>query len=205
MDPITLRLSERILDILIGGISIYLGYRLFFRISAKTDSNGKIILPGNVSIYLTRVGPGVFFALFGAMVVGESLHNSIRYTEGTTSAPERTSRAENIAAPRSFGGVATTAAPPERAPNEVSRGLLRADIAVLNALPTDLKPSLPTERRVQIEQAIPRIKLALMGGVWASDWGDRSEFEKWVQEGSVMPPPAGLETSAKYYTYAGGK
>ena len=41
MDPMTLRLSERILDVLIGGICIYLGYRLFFRISAKTDSSGK--------------------------------------------------------------------------------------------------------------------------------------------------------------------
>src|SRR5690349_7395409 len=137
MDPITLRLSERILDIFIGGISIYLGYRLFFKISAKTDSTGKIMLPGNISIYLTRVGRSVLFALFGAMVVAQSLHSAIHYAEGATSAPERTSRVESLTATKSFGGAVATASAPERAPNEVSRGLLRSDIAMLNGLPAD--------------------------------------------------------------------
>jgi hypothetical protein len=36
-------------------------------------------LPGNISIYLSRVGPGVFFALFGAAVIALSLHHAIQY------------------------------------------------------------------------------------------------------------------------------
>jgi len=58
---------------------------------------------------------------------------------------------------------------------------------------------------VRIEQAIPRVKLALMKGAWGEDWGDLSAFERWVREGSVMPPPAGLEKAAEYYSYEGGK
>jgi hypothetical protein len=60
MDPGILRALERLLDAAIGGLSIYLGYRLFLRLPDKTDSQGKIILPGKISIFLSRVGPGVF-------------------------------------------------------------------------------------------------------------------------------------------------
>lgn len=70
-----IRSFERILDTVIGGISIYLGYRLFLKLPEKTDSQGKVVLPGNISIYLSRVGPGVFFALFGAAVIALSLQD----------------------------------------------------------------------------------------------------------------------------------
>ena len=71
MDPISFRALERILAVVIAGISIYLGYRLFLKLPDKTDSEGKFILPGNISIYISRVGPGVFFALFGAAILHE--------------------------------------------------------------------------------------------------------------------------------------
>ena len=74
MEAILLRSLERILSVLIGGLSIYLGYRLFLKIPQQTDSSGKIILPGGISIFLSRVGPGVFFSLFGTLVVGLSLY-----------------------------------------------------------------------------------------------------------------------------------
>jgi len=189
MDPTTLRLTERILDVLIGGISIYLGYRLFLALPEKTDSNGKFVLPGNISVHLSRVGPGIFFALFGAIVVALSLHDSIQYRDPTMQ----------------FSGMSLAASAPDRPPNEVARGLLREDMALLNALPAALKTNLATEARVRIEQAIPRVKLALMKGAWGEDWGDMSAFERWVREGSVMPPPAGLEKAAEYYSYEGGK
>src|SRR6516225_4934007 len=100
MDPTTLRLTERILDVLIGGISIYLGYRLFLALPEKTDSNGKFVLPGNISVHLSRVGPGIFFALFGAIVVALSLHDSIQYRDPTMQ----------------FSGMSLAASAPDRPP-----------------------------------------------------------------------------------------
>src|SRR4051812_39391121 len=63
------RMGERLLGVVIGGMSVYLGYSLFTKLPDKTDSSSKLILPGGISIWLSRVGPGLFFALFGAAIV----------------------------------------------------------------------------------------------------------------------------------------
>src|SRR5260221_5763848 len=82
MEPDTLRSLERILAVMVGGFTVYLGYRLFLQIPNRTDSQGKVILPGGISIYMTRIGPGCFFALFGAIVLGLSFKNAVTYSKG---------------------------------------------------------------------------------------------------------------------------
>ena len=63
-----LRMTERIIAVLIGGFSIYLGYRLFFHLPFERSHKGELELPG-VKIVLSRVGPGVFFGVFGTLVL----------------------------------------------------------------------------------------------------------------------------------------
>jgi len=53
----------------LAGLLIYLGYKLFLQIPDNTDSEGKVVLPGGVSIYLTLIGPGAFLALFGTAIL----------------------------------------------------------------------------------------------------------------------------------------
>lgn len=55
-------------------------------------------------------------------------------------------------------------------PQSDRRTLLAQDIALLNSFLPDLRPNLRPERRVQVEQSIPRIKLELMKSMWAADW-----------------------------------
>ena len=62
------RMFERILVVLVGGLSIYLGYRLFFHLPMEKRSGGELTFPG-MKVVLTRVGPGVFFAAFGSVVL----------------------------------------------------------------------------------------------------------------------------------------
>ena len=73
MDPLLLtigmRAIERLVIVLAGAGAIYLGYRLFLAMPNRDRSSGKLELPGGVSIFLSRVGPGVFFSLFGATVI----------------------------------------------------------------------------------------------------------------------------------------
>jgi hypothetical protein len=77
MAVVLTRAAERMLLVLVGALAIYLGYSLFLRMpnAAKgaQDGEGKIELPGGISIFLTRVGPGIFFALFGILVIGYSV------------------------------------------------------------------------------------------------------------------------------------
>lgn len=74
MDPLILtivtRSVERLLVVLAGALAIYLGCRLFIDMPNAERGSGKANLPGGISIFLSRVGPGVFFSLFGAIVIG---------------------------------------------------------------------------------------------------------------------------------------
>lgn len=54
-----MRMAERLLGLLAGGLCVVLGYRLFVKLPEKTNSSGKVVLPGGVSIWLSRVGPGI--------------------------------------------------------------------------------------------------------------------------------------------------
>src|SRR5262245_31307175 len=120
---IVLRLAERMLSVLIGGMAIYLGYRLFLAIPNATDAEGRFKLPWNTSIVLSRIGPGVFFALFGSVIVGSSLFRSITYDQPT---PQQ----EKTASMGRFIGASSAIA--DRDARADAQMRLQRDIAILN-------------------------------------------------------------------------
>ena len=173
----------------IGGISILLGYRLFLKIPER-DSDGKIALPWDITVIMSRVGSGVFFALFGAAVVAFSLHKGIEVSEqkSATVGGARHSAPATGAAGESrelkWGAAPTPAV--EKAERTDARALLRRDIAILNNITYALRPDLPEHERTPIELAIPRIKFALMKPLWGDTgegWGAPPEFEQWLRAG----------------------
>ena len=207
MEPSTLRLLERILDVAIGGISIYLGYRLFLKLPESTDSSGKVILPGNISIYLSRVGPGVFFALFGALVVGVSLETAIRYSEhepaNADSVVDKPAAKTVVESSKNFIGLGSAADNGDAEAVADARSLLRREIAIMNTVPAELKSDLPQQDRDEVVRAISRIKFALMKTVWDSHsgWGDSAQFENWLKAGEPERVPASLEPAVEYFRY----
>jgi hypothetical protein len=194
---IMFRSIERIIAVAIGGLSIYLGYRLFIAIPMRRESEGRVILPGNISIYLTKIGPGAFFALFGAVVVGVSFHQAITYREGTTvsddSKPSGTTSTK-MAAYTGFGSATAAVRAPE------SRLQVEADIRFLNTtLHEAIRKDLRTESRTDVDILIPRLKLALVHSVWDPQWGDFGRFRQWVETGASEPPPPPLAAPAALY------
>ena len=166
MDPIILRSLERIIAVLIGGLSMYLGYRLFLNMREQPDSEGHFSLPGGISIYLTRVGPGVFFALFGAIVIALSLYTTVTFRETSTASTVE------------FSGAGQTDDEEDRQGVEVERSQLKQDIFFLNrTLPSILPSDMSADEQVDVKLAVPRIKLGLMKTVWDEDWGDYKRFE----------------------------
>src|SRR5262245_25097049 len=69
---------ERLVIALSGALAIWLGYRLFLNMPLAERGSGKLQLPGGISIFISRVGPGVFFALFGAGVLAYGLHQAVQ-------------------------------------------------------------------------------------------------------------------------------
>jgi hypothetical protein len=70
--PEVIRSLERVLVVAGGILSIYLGCRLFHIAQIAESSQGKF-KASIVEFTVSRVGPGVFFALFGAWILYTSL------------------------------------------------------------------------------------------------------------------------------------
>lgn len=189
MDPLLLRFLERLTVVLIGGMAIYLGFRLFLKVPEHRDSTGKVALPWDISIVMTRIGPGVFFALFGTVAVGLSLIRPLEInSQGTAPSSVR------------YIGKQT---PGDHARAD-ARALLRKEIARLNTIPQLLRADLPEHERDPIERSIARVKLLLMKPVWGDPnegFGDIAEFEHWVDAREPDPPPAGMEGALALYRY----
>jgi hypothetical protein len=195
VDPLVLRFIERITAVLIGGFAIYLGYHLFLRVPEHKDSAGKVMLPWNISVVMSRIGPGVFFALFGAIAVGIALVRPIEI--GAVAPLPGTDAHPSV---RYMGDTATD----DMAARADARALLRKQIAELNTIPRELRPDLAAQDRDSIQRTIARVKLALMKPVWGDStegFGDASEFEKWVLANEPEPPPASMAGALALYRY----
>jgi hypothetical protein len=196
------RAVERLIGVLIGGGAIYLGYLLFMALPQRSsDSEGKFDLPGGISIYVSRVGPGVFFALFGTALVGMSFANAMRFDSGAVApAPAQVAAASDpapAAAQASFSYVTGEA---EGAQANLERDAVVRDARTLRRWETALNGfattgALPLERADadSLLIALPRIKRMMLHGVWDPDWGSYDDFAEWVRNGAAGAPPPGLD------------
>ena len=197
MDIVTvLRMFERLLAVGIGGMSIYLGYLLFLALPSARDGSGEFHFPMDLRIVLSRVGPGIFFALFGAAVVALSLYAAEHYDAETRSSAGA-ARAET----RSFAGIGSqhTIDDNGAAQRADARALLRRDMAELNALSGMLRNDLPEQDHAEVASLVRRVKLKLLRPVWESSWGDQAAFEDWLASGRPDPPPALADPAALYF------
>jgi hypothetical protein len=201
MDILLLRGVERLVIVLIGGMAIYLGYRLFLTVRAEAEGEAKITLPHDVTVMVSRVGPGVFFALFGSIVITASLYFSIRYSDAERAysgiTDSQTGRPISAAAP----AISPAAANPDEANEalELARVRLRQEIEFLNRLPSLLGASLSEGQQATAERHLREIKLRLMTSVWADDWSEPSAFRLWAEGGAPAADDDAFERVRAYY------
>lgn len=196
-----MRMVERLLGLLSGALCVVLGYRLFINLPEKTDSSGKVVLPGGVSIWLSRVGPGIFFALFGAAIVAYSFASTVRVTNEQGAAPSQASsdapgaaiamRRQEIAAMSARAAKSNTA---EEAIIE-----LRGSMADLNAAIDRLGRDVAPPDRDRLIAGLQNAKMLLLRGAWQPTWGDPARFQSWINSGAVLPAPAGMDEPAGLY------
>jgi hypothetical protein len=193
---IIFRMVERILGVLIGGVLIYFGYRLFLSLAGKRDGDrgaGEFSFAGGNKIKLSKVGPGVFFALFGAGLIVFSLVKPVSLTVSprapkTTSAPK-----PGVVAASEFKFVGAVSVPETDEDRARLRAETQQDIAALNRA----LEGTDAAGRPEFERAVSRAKFALMEPLWAEDWGDIADFRDWLDKGGS--PPAKVQPAVDYF------
>lgn len=199
MTVVLTRASERMLLVLVGALAIYLGYNLFLRmpnaVRGKHDGEGKIELPGGVSIFLTRVGPGIFFALFGIAVIGYSVTRPVNldFPAPTTTVAS--------AGGLHFSGIAQSE--PAKIPVQAVVGGPEPDDIVprLNGIFQKMQSQMNTAEADDLAQIIRGAKIAVILARWKPEWGDRAVFERWVREHVNQDPPVTLAPGAGLLYY----
>ena len=199
-----MRMVERLLGLLAGGLCIVLGYRLFMKLPDKTDSSGKVVLPGGVSIWLSRVGPGLFFALFGAAIVAYSFTSAVKVTNEQTGPSARApacTAAETPATSRQ-----EIAAMSDRSTEQARREarqqrlmVLRGTLVDLNATIDRLGRDAASPDRDRLIVGLQMAKVLLLRGAWDAAWGDPDRFQSWINSGALPPAPAAMDEPAGLY------
>jgi hypothetical protein len=181
---IIMRMIERILGVVVGAGLVYLGYRLFLDVKGRrgaTSGSGDFTIAGGNKLKLSKVGPGVFFALVGAGLIVFSLTRSVTYTSTTNSDPSKQPSApSSVATVKFIGATGLPSDDPERAQRRAEIG---RDIATLNnSVERATGPD-----RTTLQRATDHAKLALMEQVWADEWGELADFRDWLGTGSAPP------------------
>jgi hypothetical protein len=157
---------ERLLIAGAGLFLAYMGYRLFLQMPDKSDAQGRVILPGNISVYVSRVGPGVFFALFGTVLLGVLARMQV------TDGPSGPSFATE---PTMVGGTS-------RASNTADSGKLREAIAEMNShFRQSHSPGDENLEALKNDVYLAVMKLPVMECLWEPKWGPFDDFARWAR------------------------
>jgi hypothetical protein len=179
-----MRALERLLAIGSGLLSIYLGFRLFLALPEVEPGAGRIKLPGGISIYLTRVGPGVFFSLFGSLIIALSFYFGVTASESQGVPLESQLTGQPVGTQRSFTGAAAEGAGTDPQSRQVERATVERMIRDLNRMPGLMRADLAPRDR-DLVQTLDHTKVRLMREVWdAEAWGDYGAFELWWRAGA---------------------
>lgn len=178
-DPFILRSAERLIAVMIGGLAIWLGFRLFLAIpDQQAESGAELSLSKDKRLILTRIGPGVFFALFGTAIVVSSYYFRVETGEGTTgfsAAPIERASSSEVSPAASTAPLALDRA------SELIRFLEEAEAGLAEATSGMNEADAEIERnwnRVQFRNA----KVAILARAWRYEWGDPDLFLDWLRE-----------------------
>jgi hypothetical protein len=202
MDPQSLTILmgafQRILSILIGGMLIYFGYRLFLSLPGKRGSDGgsgEFSIGTANKVKLSKVGPGVFFAIFGAGLIAYSFAKPMKVNipgaaPSATSAPNA---GTGVVAASGFSYAGAVSAPQTDEDRARMRIETQRDIVALNRALANANAS----ERPELERAVTKAKVSLMEPLWAEDWGDIADFREWLAKGGS--PPGTVQPAVDFF------
>ncbi len=178
----------RFAQILAGVLLCVLGYRLFQQVPIS-DGTAEVSLSNHLKFNLSKVGPGVFFALFGAAIMIQAIINPPRLERESSPMASKTVATQErvLIAGQRDATVAQGAI--------LTDEQLQPQLRFLNGLAGLLRENLSIEQRVKFENDQREAKLALMAGAWDHKrWGDFTNFAAWARGDSTITPNPAAKT-----------
>ncbi len=186
------RAAEHLLAAIIGLFAVFFGYRLFLNMPHRREGESKVELPGGVSIYVSRIGPGIFFAVFGTALVAYGVSRPVDYRQAMSNAAPS---AATPGAPASSssqrqysgmmpGGSAAGSSSSAAVPREPV-------VKTLAVLAAEVSKSPPGTQRNERQIALREARVSLMQQSWRTEWGNPEVFNRWVYDEAEQDPPPG--------------
>ena len=132
--PAVARSLERIFDVLLAGMTIWLGYKLYNK--AGTELSNLEASSSSWLFKLKNVGPGTLFALFGCLVIIYSLVNPVSVGNSPGEAPPATGEKLSKASWQYYGFTDMSSAPPSTQLKIISAITVVSHFADLKRYPT---------------------------------------------------------------------
>lgn len=187
---IKLRSRERLLALGIAGLSILLGFMLFIFAPNASDAGTAELEWMEKKLMLANIGPGVFFALFGAAI---TVYSIIAQANATTEKDGENSVVTYRYLQKDVKDNQET---------ENLRSNYQRDFRIFSEVIQKLEEneSVPERLRMDFENALIHSKDFLMRSVWNDSWGDYNQFSNWISMGCPEPPPPQISKAAKYFS-----
>ena len=182
----------------IGAFLCFLGYRLFSIVPLANPGDAELSGLKGTTIKLTRIGPGIFFALFGALTVIWATSQPLSYNEIRTNGEDT----ETIVIERQVGAVGSETSQLIDT-SDAERTRVKQEIRWLNQVQLVLTDTQRGNLVDDPDYIVPSIKKRLMLATWDSDaWGDASAFVQWLNETGGIGKPKDPKTAvaAEIYT-----
>jgi hypothetical protein len=190
---VVMRSLEKIAAVAGGILAVWIGYKLFSLVPHRAEGEAKIAFPGGFSLFATRVGPGVFFALFGTGLIAYTVTSPVSYEfdkkKDTGVFNGMSGSSNNSAAPSGF--VPRPAGTPE----------VESSVRALNVWFSSTAASLDGTSKNNIRVAIREAKLSMMREIWDREkWGDYDILQNWaVENGETGALPAVTQEAKAIY------
>ncbi len=160
----------------IGLMIAVLGYRMFRDMPALQEGSARIGLPGGISIYWSRIGPGAFFVLFGTGLIAYTApHLTLTYRQGDTSIVSQ-----------GFGNQPAVSAP--AAKTGIFPGPRPDLVRLLADLAAEVDKQPLSQQRIDRDRALSEARRAIMLAAWDPRWGNPEDFQQWLNSGGSNPP-----------------
>lgn len=189
---IKLRANERTLALAIAGLSFILGFLLFIMVPDVPNTGIGDLSFFKLKITLTNVGPGIFFALFGAVVIIYSITTQAKIKETTTSSD---GKVEN----KQYRYLQTFVKDDQGVEN--LRGGYQSDFRIFATIFEKIEKNeiILESQKLDFERSLASTKETLMQSVWTEKWGDYYEFKQWIAKGCLEPIPSDIIDAANFF------